>query len=59
VSAQKLLAYLKLLPAGNVSIKLLSNHQIQITAGRSRTKMPGLDPVPFPLRRPSQWRLSV
>jgi DNA polymerase-3 subunit beta len=48
VSAQKLLAYLKLLPAGNVSIKLLSNHQLLITAGRSRTRMPGLAPNSYP-----------
>jgi DNA polymerase-3 subunit beta len=48
VPAQKLLTYLKLLPSGTVNIKLLSNHQLQITAGRSRTRMPGLAPSSFP-----------
>ncbi len=48
VPAQKLLNYLKLLPNGTVSIKVLSNYQVQITAGHSRTKMPGLAPTSFP-----------
>lgn len=48
VPAQKLLTFLKLLPSGNVNIKLLSNHQLQITAGRSRTRMPGLAPHSYP-----------
>jgi DNA polymerase-3 subunit beta len=48
VPAQKLLNYLKLLPEGRVSMKLLPNQQMQITAGHSRTKMPGLAPASFP-----------
>jgi DNA polymerase-3 subunit beta len=48
VPAQKLLTYLKLLPNGTVTVKLLSNHQLQINAGRSRTRMPGLAPNSYP-----------
>jgi DNA polymerase-3 subunit beta len=48
VPAQKLLTYLKLLPSGAVTVKLLSNHQLQINAGRSRTRMPGLAPNSYP-----------
>jgi DNA polymerase-3 subunit beta len=48
VPAQKLLTHLKLLPASTVNIKLLSNYQLQITAGRSRTRMPGLAPNSYP-----------
>ena len=48
VPAQKLLNYLKLLPGGKVSMKLLANHQMQVTSGRSRTRMPGLSPNSFP-----------
>jgi DNA polymerase-3 subunit beta len=48
VPAQKLLSYLKLLPGGKVSMKLLANHQMQVTSGRSRTRMPGLSPNSFP-----------
>lgn len=49
VPAQKLLHYLKLLPEGKVSMKLLPNQQVQITAGHSRTKMSGLAPDSFPV----------
>jgi DNA polymerase III subunit beta len=48
VPAQKLLNYLKLLPEGRVSMKLLANYHMQITAGHSRTKMSGLAPKSFP-----------
>jgi len=48
IPAQKLLHYLKLLPEGRVNMKLLSNQQLQITAGHSRTKMSGLAPNSFP-----------
>lgn len=48
VPAQKLLTHLKLLPSGTVNIKLLPNYQLQITAGRSRTRMPGLAPNSYP-----------
>jgi DNA polymerase-3 subunit beta len=46
--AQKLLSYLKLLPEGRVTMKLLSNQHIQITAGHSKTKLPGMAPNSFP-----------
>lgn len=48
VPAQKFLSYLKLLPEGRVSIKVLANEKMQITAGHSRTKMPGLSAGSFP-----------
>ena len=43
VPAQKLLSYLKLLPEGRVTMKLLPNQHIQITAGHSKTSQ-GLRP---------------
>ncbi len=48
VPAQKLLSYLKLLPEGRMTMKLNTNHQMQISAGHSKTKMPGLAPNSFP-----------
>jgi DNA polymerase-3 subunit beta len=48
VPAQKLLNYLKLLPNGRINLKLLGNDQLQITAGHSRTKFPGLEPAAYP-----------
>jgi DNA polymerase-3 subunit beta len=48
VPAQKMLNYLKFLPGGKLSMKLLANHQMQITSGHSCTKMPGLAPNSFP-----------
>lgn len=48
VPAQKLLNYLKLLPEGRVSMKLLANYHMQIAAGHSRTKMAGQAPKSFP-----------
>jgi DNA polymerase-3 subunit beta len=50
ISAQKFLNYLKLLPKGRVSIKLLANQHIQVQAGASRTRMPGRSPSEFPAR---------
>lgn len=52
VPAQKLLTYLKLLPNGRVNLKLLENEQVQITAGRSKTRIPGLAPDSYPLSTP-------
>src|SRR5260370_347127 len=53
VPARKFVEYIKLLPAGDINIKLLDNHWMQIRAGRSNTKMVGMprdnDPqVPSP-----------
>ena len=48
VPARKLYDYLKLLPAGNISIKLLDNDWIRIQAGRSNTKMVGMARANYP-----------
>jgi DNA polymerase-3 subunit beta len=48
VPAQKLLTYLKLLPNGQVNLKLLGNDRLQITAANSRTKIPGMKPESYP-----------
>ena len=42
IPARKLYDYVKLLPDGEISIKLLENHWIQIRCGRSNTKMVGM-----------------
>jgi DNA polymerase-3 subunit beta len=42
IPARKLYDYVKLLPEGDISIKLLENHWVQIRSGRSNTKMVGL-----------------
>ncbi len=39
IPARKLYDYIKLLPDGDISIKLLENHWVQIKSGRSNTKM--------------------
>src|SRR3954451_6823124 len=41
VPARKLYEYVKLLGDGDISIKLLENHWVQIRSGRSNTKMVG------------------
>src|SRR5438876_6883487 len=38
VPARKLYDYVKLLPEGEISIKMLENHWVQIRSGRSTTK---------------------
>jgi len=48
VPARKLYDYLKLLPSGDISIKLLSNDWIRIQAGRSNTKMVGMARDSYP-----------
>jgi len=42
VPARKLYDYIKLLPPGDISIKLLENDWVRIQAGRSNTKMVGM-----------------
>ena len=42
IPARKLYDYIKLLPDGDISIKLLENHWVQIRSGRSNTKMVGM-----------------
>lgn len=46
--ARKLFDYIKLLPDGEISIKLMDNHWVQIRAGRSNTKMVGMARANFP-----------
>src|SRR5882672_12657774 len=48
VPARKLYDYVKLLGEGEISIKLLENHWIQIRSGRSNTKMVGMARANFP-----------
>ncbi len=48
VHAQKFLNYIKLLPEGRVSIKVLANQHVQVHAGSARTRMPGRAPSEFP-----------
>src|SRR5580698_9783460 len=48
IPARKLFDYIKLLPDGDISIKLLDNHWVQIRAGRSNTKMVGMARANFP-----------
>lgn len=48
VSARKLYNYIRLLPPGDVSIKLLDNSWLQIRAGRSTTKMVGMPRDSYP-----------
>jgi DNA polymerase III subunit beta len=48
IPARKLYDYIKLLGDGDISIKLLENHWVQIRAGRSNTKMVGMARANFP-----------
>src|ERR1700716_3752129 len=48
IPARKLYDYVKLLPDGDISIKLLENHWISILCGRSNTKMDGMARANFP-----------
>lgn len=48
IPARKLYDYVKLLPEGDVSIKLMDNHWVQIRSGRSNTKMVGMARANFP-----------
>ncbi len=48
VPARKLYDYVKLLPAGEITIKLLENHWVNIRLGRSNTKMVGMARSNFP-----------
>ena len=49
IPARKLFDYIKLLPEGDISIKLMDNHWVQILAGRSNTKMVGMARANFPV----------
>jgi len=48
IPARKLYDYIKLLPGGEISIKLLENHWVQIRSGRSNTKMVGMARANYP-----------
>jgi DNA polymerase-3 subunit beta len=48
IPARKLYDYVKLLPDGDISIKLLENHWVNIRSGRSNTKMVGMARANFP-----------
>src|SRR3974377_1277570 len=48
VPARKLYDYVKLLGDGDISIKLLENHWVNIRSGRSNTKMVGMARANFP-----------
>src|SRR3954447_15654057 len=48
IPARKLYDYVKLLPDGDISLKLLDNHWVQIRSGRSNTKMVGMARSNFP-----------
>ena len=48
IPARKLYEYIRLLPEGEISIKLMDNHWVQIRAGRSNTRMVGMARANFP-----------
>jgi DNA polymerase-3 subunit beta len=48
IPARKLFDYVKLLSDGEISIKLMENHWVQIRSGRSNTKMVGMARANFP-----------
>src|ERR671937_1483327 len=48
IPARKLHDYVKLLPDGDITIKLLENHWVSIRCGRSNTKMVGMARSNFP-----------
>jgi len=48
IPARKLYDYVKLLPDGDITIRLLENHWVNIRCGRSNTKMVGMARANFP-----------
>jgi DNA polymerase III subunit beta len=52
VPARKLYDYVRLLGDGDVGIKLLDNHWVQLRSGRSNTKMVGMARANFPALPP-------
>jgi len=48
IPAHKLHDYVRLLEDGDVTMRLLDNHWVQIRSGRSHTKMVGMAPENFP-----------
>ena len=58
IPARKLYDYIKLLPDGDISIKLMDNHWVQIRSGRSNTKMVGMARANFPQVPEFPYRLG-
>ncbi len=52
IPARKFHDYVKLLPDGDMAIKLLENHWVQVRLGRSNTKMVGMARSNFPTLPP-------
>lgn len=48
VPARRMYDYIKLLPEGEISIKLMDNHWVQIKSGRSNTKIVGMARANYP-----------
>jgi len=48
VPARKLMDYVRLLPEGDVQMKFLENHWVNITCGRSKTRIAGMSRESFP-----------
>ena len=48
IPARKLYDYVRLLPEGDISLKLMENHWVNIRSGRSNTKMVGMARANFP-----------
>jgi DNA polymerase-3 subunit beta len=48
IPARRLFDYVKLLPEGDISIRLMDNHWVQIRSGRSNTRMVGMARANFP-----------
>ena len=48
IPARRLFDYVKLLPEGDITIRLLENHWVNIRSGRSNTKMVGMARSNFP-----------
>ncbi len=61
IPARKLYDYVKLLADGDISIKLLDNHWVNIRSGRSNTKMVGMARANFPgwPTFPTTWMVKI
>ena len=61
IPARKLFDYVKLLADGDISIKLLENHWVNIRSGRSNTKMVGMARANFPGLPvfPATWSVKI
>src|SRR6476620_4979286 len=48
IPAKRLLDYVRLLPEGDVQVKIADNHWANITCGRSKTRIAGMSRDSFP-----------